>query len=153
MRTFLFALVFASMTACGNFEGTNFSESKSSVGHGSHPDPGFTPGMLCSPSDPNFSTYRYPEHIAYCNRNVPHEEKLAIAQEYGISTSDFASYEFDHYIPLAIGGNDNIKNIWPQPLSEAHQKDALEQDLFNKLSAGAMTQAEAVAQIRAWKPQ
>ena len=141
------------MTACGNFEAASFSATKTTVERGSLPDPGFTPGMLCTPNDPNFSTFRYPEHIAYCNRNVPHEEKLAIAQEYGISTNDFASYEFDHYIPLAIGGSDDIKNIWPQPLSGAHQKDTLEQELFNKLSTGAITQAAAIAQIRAWRPQ
>src|SRR6202007_2139707 len=43
------------------------------------PDSSYTPGHLCSPSDPNFKEYRYAEHIPYCNRNVTQQMKLTIA--------------------------------------------------------------------------
>ena len=116
------------------------------------PDPSKTPGVLCTPSDPNFAMYRYAEHIAYCNRNVPTPERDAIGAAYGIAAADFASYEFDHYIPLSIGGSDDPGNVWPQPHVEALRKDVVEQHVFDGMNGGTMTQAEAIAEIRAWRP-
>ncbi len=140
------------MFACG----ANTSRSNSSLFQSlevdSLPNPKLTPGDLCTSSDPNFIEYRYPEQIAYCQRNVSSSEKLMVGKSYGIDPADFPNYEFDHYIPLAIGGSDDLKNLWPQPLSEAQQKDALELALFKKMSAGTITQFDAVAAIKAWRP-
>src|SRR6185437_17175191 len=66
-----------------------------------------TPGVLCTPQDPNFEGYYYSEHIARCNRAVGEQEKEQIAQEYGnIPKADWPQYEFDHLIPLCAGGSD-----------------------------------------------
>jgi len=115
------------------------------------PKLGTTPGKLCSPSDPDFQEFRYPEHIAYCQRNVDDSEKAQAAQKYGIPEADFSQYEFDHLIPLSLGGSDSLENIWPQRLDAAHVKDQLEEQLYLELQAGKITQADAVKQIRAWK--
>ena len=117
------------------------------------PDPTFTPGHLCSSSDPNFKEYRYPERIPYCNRNVTQQMKLTVAQHYGVPEATWNGYEFDHLIPLAIGGDSSVDNLWPQPHGSpdgSGGKDALENTLYSEMAAGTVTQAEAVRQIYAW---
>jgi hypothetical protein len=117
------------------------------------PDSSYTPGHLCSPSDPNFKEYRYAEHIPYCNRNVTQQMKLTIAQHYGVPQADWNGYEFDHLIPLAIGGDSSIDNLWPQPHGDpdgSNGKDKLEDLLYREMAAGTVTQAQAVQQIYGW---
>jgi protein tyrosine/serine phosphatase len=116
------------------------------------PNWSITPGNLCTPSDPNFKEYRYPEHIAYCNRNVTQQMKQQIAASYNVPQSDWHNYEFDHLIPLCIGGDSSIDNLWPQPRgpTESDGKDKLENQLFKEMSAGTITQKAAVQQIYDW---
>lgn len=117
----------------------------------SQPDPAKTPGMLCSPQDPNFSKFDYPEHVARCARNVGPQEKQAIAHEYGdIPQSSWSGYEFDHLIPLCVGGSDDIANLWPQPIADAHLKDVIENDVCIAMKAGTLSQTAAVQKIRDW---
>lgn len=117
------------------------------------PDFGYTPGHLCTPTDPNFKEYRYPEHIPYCQRNVTQQMKQTVGDHYGIPQSNWSGYEFDHLIPLAIGGDSSIDNLWPQPHGNpdgSDGKDRLENDLYLQMKAGTVTQADAVKQIYAW---
>ena len=115
------------------------------------PDWTKTPGVLCSPTDPNFSNYDYPEKIARCVRNVGTAEKQQIAQEYGnIPQGDWPKYEFDHLIPLCAGGSDDVHNLWPQPIDDAHKKDVLENDICISMKAGTMSQAQAVQKVHDW---
>jgi hypothetical protein len=117
------------------------------------PDYSYTPGHLCSPTDPNFKEYRYAEHIPYCNRNVTQQMKVTIAQHYTVPESDWNGYEFDHLIPLAIGGDSSIDNLWPQPHGTpdgSDGKDRLENQLYLEMRDGKITQAEAVKQIYGW---
>lgn len=110
-----------------------------------------TPGLICSAQDPNFSGYDYPEHIARCKRNFGNPEKLKVAQMYGgIPESDWPNYEFDHLIPLCAGGSDDIRNVWPQPIGDAHLKDAIENEICLSMKAGTMTQAQATQKIYEW---
>lgn len=110
-----------------------------------------TPGWLCSASDPNFQKYDYPEHIARCKRNVNAAEKQQVADEYGnLPKSEWTNYEFDHLIPLCAGGSDDVRNIWPQPLDQAKEKDKLEDEVCKAMAAGTMTQAEMEAKVHAW---
>jgi hypothetical protein len=116
-------------------------------------DPAITPGSLCTDSDPNFDGYRYPEDIAHCRRNVSKREKNDVAAAYGVAKSSFSQYEFDHLIPLGIGGSDDESNIWPQPLdADNDDKDRLEEQLYLEMRDGQITQADAVAEILAWRP-
>lgn len=119
------------------------------------PDASRTPGRLCTTDDPDFLEFRYPERIAYCKRNVSREEKRRVAAAYGIPESEWKNYEFDHLIPLGIGGSSLDENIWPQPRGddEAEGKDKLELALYKALSAGTITQAEAVRRNMAWFEQ
>lgn len=114
------------------------------------PIPALTPGMLCSPADPNFIGYRYKAHVAVCRRNVSPEERIQVAMAYNIPRADWSKYEFDHLIPLNSGGSDSALNLWPQPLFEARIKDYVEQDVFNKLNSGMIDQNGAVTEIFDW---
>jgi hypothetical protein len=119
------------------------------------PDWSFTPGRLCTASDPDFKEYRYAEHIPYCNRNVTPQMKQQAAAHYGVPQSDWGNYEFDHLIPLSIGGDSHVDNVWPQPHLPGSPdgslaKDKLEEQLYLQINAGTITQAAAVQQIYAW---
>lgn len=119
------------------------------------PDYSYTPGHLCSPDDPNFKEYRYAEHIPYCSRVVTQGMKQTISAHYGVLQSAWNLYEFDHLIPLAIGGDSSIDNLWPQPHQPgtpdgSEGKDKLEMQLYLRMRDGTITQADAVKQIYAW---
>jgi hypothetical protein len=153
MLSVVISSCFVSLNACAVepvAEVAQHALSKSCAEH--LPDFDFTPGSTCTDADPSFSEYRYPGHVAYCRRSVSASEKDAVARHYGIPKSDYAQYEFDHYIPLAAGGSNDITNLWPQPLDEAHEKDRVEDEVFAGMRDGVMTQAEAIARIRAWRP-
>jgi hypothetical protein len=114
------------------------------------PNPTLTPGAICTASDPDFDGFRYPEHVAHCKRHVTAQMKREIGQAYGIDPTDFSSYEFDHLYPLGIGGSNAPQNIWPEPKEQADEKDKLENQLYQKLRRGTITQRETLRQIDAW---
>ena len=117
------------------------------------PDTSFTPGRLCTAADSDFKEYRYSEHIPYCNRHVTQQMKQEVAAHYGVPQSDWPKYEFDHLVPLGIGGNSHVENLWPQPRGNpdgSDDKDKLEDLLFHQMQAGSIKQADAVSQIWAW---
>ncbi len=118
------------------------------------PNAKLTPGELCTPANPDFTGYRYAAHLAYCKRNVSHDKKAQVAQLYGgLPESEWPKYEFDHLIPLNSGGDSSVANLWPQPLSEAKDKDVVEQRTFDGLNSGKLTQAQAVQMIWDWVDQ
>ena len=81
-------------------------------------------------------------------------EKLQIAHLYGdIPESEWPKYEFDHLLPLCAGGSDDIRNLWPEPIDQAHKKDVLENQICLAMKAGTLKQADAVAKVREWFQQ
>ena len=126
---------------------------RGNAGQRQAPDWSFTPGKLCSASDPGFSEYRYAEQIPYCKRNVTSQMKQEIAAHYGVPQSDWPNYEFDHLIPLSIGGDSHVDNLWPQPHGDpdgSNGKDRLELQLYLQMKAGTIKQAAAIQQIQLW---
>ena len=47
-------------------------------------------------------------------------------ERYGIAWDRHRDYELDHLVQRCIGGADAIANLWPEPLTEAVDKDAAE---------------------------
>ena len=114
-----------------------------------NPDASLTPGSLCR--DP--TSYRYPEHIAYCERNVSSATKRAIIAEYDetlgfdIGTQPRTDFKIDHLIPLCMGGSNDSDNLWPQHKDVYLITDRFEGKMCELMARGRMTQAEAVGMI------
>jgi hypothetical protein len=110
------------------------------------PDPEMTPGKLCdSPSE-----LRYPEKIAYCNRNVSTGLKKEIIADYddqlgfSVQKMDRKSFKIDHFFPLCAGGSNDKENLWPQHSSVYAITDPLEPELCAKMAQGVLKQQEAI---------
>jgi len=113
------------------------------------PDLNVTPGSFCQHPD----EYRYPEHIAYCERDVSGGLKAAIIRQYNeelgfnILGNERGQFKIDHLIPLCAGGSNNQNNLWPQHESVYKRTDMIEQVACEKMSEGVIRQKDAVALI------
>lgn len=62
--------------------------------------------------------YRYPEHIAYCERDVTTQTKNDVFATYRnelgfkLDVRNRANYKIDHFIPLCAGGSNHEDNLW-----------------------------------------
>lgn len=115
------------------------------------PDPQETPGSLCTVHHRDYSEDRYPEKIPYCTRNVSSSTKKSIYRVYGIPSHCTNRYTIDHLIPLSLGGDNSVRNLWPEHnYVKATRKD-LEMKLFTAINNGQIRQREAVDRIYAAK--
>jgi hypothetical protein len=87
-------------------------------------------------------------------RDVDAGTRARVFVAYGVADADRSSYELDHLIPLELGGSNDEKNLWPQPLagsgSDAHDKDVIENELHDAVCAGRADLAAAQAAIVHW---
>lgn len=110
------------------------------------PDLTETPGKLCS----NPTSIRYPEKIAYCERDVDSYTKNAVIAKYdklfgfSIRQMNRGEFKIDHLIPLCAGGANVEENLWPQHKSVYNVTDPLEPLVCEKMAAGRLKQAEAI---------
>ncbi len=113
----------------------------------SRPDPRCTPGAL-NPAVTQASigtticvagwtaSVRPPE-------SVTEPEKDASIAAYG-DTGPISSYEYDHFVPLELGGAVNDpRNLWPEPGASPNPKDAVEDELNQKVCDGQITLTQA----------
>lgn len=116
------------------------------------PDPEMTPGKLCERG-----TKRYAQQITYCERNVSSGEKNAIIADYDqelgfhIRTMNRGDFKIDHFIPLSIGGSNDVENLWPQHKTVYAYSDRLELLLFQAMEADKIAQAKAIEVIKECK--
>lgn len=111
------------------------------------PDPQRSPGALCTRSDPDYAEDRYGERIPYCQRNVSSSTKKSIYRVYGIPRHCTNRYTIDHLIPLSIGGDNSIRNLWPEHKFIKATRQNLEEKLYWAMSNGQLLQQEAVEQV------
>jgi hypothetical protein len=68
-----------------------------------------------------------------------------------MANADPRAYEVDYLITPALGGDDDIRNLWPQPyvstVWNARVKDALEDRLRDMVCRGQLDLAEAQRDI------
>jgi Putative zinc-finger len=110
------------------------------------PNPNLTPGAtvrlsqseLCRETNEN-------------NKAVPVALQRRVFDEYGIRTAEPRAYEVDYLITPALGGADDIRNLWPESSSatvwNAQVKDALEAHLRNLVCQGDLDLATAQREI------
>jgi hypothetical protein len=111
------------------------------------PDPELTPGAwdaqataddVCTPG------YAHAHRPSFAESNALKHEVFA---RYGIAWSEHGKYELDHLVPLELGGNSKIENLWPELWPEAIAKDALENRLHALVCAGELSLHDAQTQI------
>ena len=85
------------------------------------------------------------------NKAVPVSMQRKVFEEYRIDGADPRAYEVDYLITPALGGADDIRNLWPQsysaPLWNARAKDALEDRLRDMVCGGGIELSEAQREI------
>jgi hypothetical protein len=84
-------------------------------------------------------------------RRVSSEVHRLAFTEYGFTyPQPRGAFEVDHLIPLELGGDNTISNLWAEAAEPApgfHQKDKVENYLHRQVCAGAMTLVDAQRQI------
>ena len=109
-----------------------------------------TPGSLCQRG----TTFRYPEHVRYCDRDVDSKLKNEIIQDYdrrlgySIRSMPRGQFKIDHFIPLCAGGSNDRDNLWPQHKTVYNVTDPLEPLVCQKMASGRLKQADAVRMVR-----
>jgi hypothetical protein len=103
----------------------------------SAPNPRLTPGVtlligrpaLCAQPNPN-------------NKTVPVALQRKVFAEYGIAGAPARAYEVDYLVTPALGGADDIHNLWPHShtstIWNARVKDALEDRLHEMVCEGSL---------------
>ncbi|MBC7753019.1 MAG: hypothetical protein H7Z71_02195 [Moraxellaceae bacterium] len=117
------------------------------------PNPKMTPGVLCT----HPTAYRYAEHIPYCERDVSSSLKQQIIATYDsqfhytIQKLPRVDFKIDHFIPLSVGGANEIGNLWPQHKSIYRYSDMIESYLSTLMVKGHIKQIEAIEAITTCK--
>jgi len=116
--------------------------------NGPLPDHACTPGAVFPEATPEIVCVSgYTKTV----RNVSVSLKKKIYAAYEISyPQPTGSYEADHLIPLELGGNNDIANLFPEAAGPApgfREKDLVENFLHNEVCAGRANLAAAQEQI------
>lgn len=110
------------------------------------PDSTLTPGAAVLESRQAVCAQPSPK-----NKEVPVALQRKVFQEYGIAGAEPRAYEVDYLITPALGGADDIHNLWPHSYSatvwNAEVKDALEDRLRMMVCDGNLDLTEAQKEI------
>ncbi len=116
---------------------------------GKYPDARLTPGdVFAGATAKDVCVSGYSSSV----RDVPVTVKRQVYEEYGIPyPQPTGSYELDHFIPLELGGSNDIKNLWPEPAETTpgfHEKDKVENYLHQQVCSGSEGLVQAQSEIR-----
>jgi hypothetical protein len=108
------------------------------------PDPACTPGDLITPlvTREEVCVSGYSSGV----RDVPNSLKDKVYRTYGIKKHAPGEYEIDHFVSLALGGSNDISNLFPEaaePRPGYHEKDKVENYLIDQVCEGTMSLEEA----------
>lgn len=116
---------------------------------GMYPNASLTPGAVFT----NVTTQQVCQKgYTKTVRDVPTSEKRLVYQEYGVSYPEpTGMYEVDHFIPLALGGSNDIHNLWLEPANPKpgfHEKDVVEYYLYRQVCSGNESLSQAQNDIK-----
>lgn len=108
------------------------------------PDPACTPGAIFAGVTKEMTCVSgYTKTV----RSVSVSLKKKVYQEYGIVyPPPFGTYEADHFIPLTLGGSNDIANLFPEsaePKPGFKEKDLVENYLHGKVCDGSISLSSA----------
>lgn len=82
-------------------------------------------------------------------RQVTDEIKRRICLAYGIKSGcPGPAYEIDHLVSLELGGSNDDRNLWPQPIDQAREKDKAENRLHKAICANQIGLREAQVKVK-----
>ncbi len=117
----------------------------------SRPDPACTPGAL-NPAvtqatiDQTICVDGWTETVRPAE-SITEQEKAASMAAYG-DTGSMGDYEYDHFVPLELGGATNDpRNLWPEPGASPNPKDAVEDQLRSEVCDGQISLGRAQHEI------
>lgn len=110
------------------------------------PNPSLTPGATVLLNDRQVCG-----QTSMKNKLVPVTLRRQVFAEYGIGAAEPAAYEVDYLITPALGGADDIRNLWPESRGatvwNAQVKDALEDHLRDLVCEGQLDLTTAQREI------
>jgi hypothetical protein len=132
----------------GTFTPDDRISSSSCKINGPYPDHTCTPGAIFA--DATMADTCVAGYTATV-RNVSVKTKKQVFEEYGMTYPQPAgAYEVDHFIPLALGGSNDIANLFPEaaaPVPGFHEKDVVEVFLQEEVCSGGAILGAAQKQI------
>jgi hypothetical protein len=110
------------------------------------PNPTLTPGAAVVENPINLCRESMPK-----NKDVPSSIRHRVFEEYGVANAPARAYEVDYLITPALGGSDDIHNLWPHSYANtewnATVKDALEDRLRDLVCQGKVDLSAAQREI------
>jgi hypothetical protein len=83
-------------------------------------------------------------------RDVPYKDRIQAYLNYHMRPNTYYCTpdpcELDHLIPLELGGDNSLENLWPEPVNphpNAMEKDALENELHKEVCNGKINLFDA----------
>jgi hypothetical protein len=129
---------------------------------GEFPNADLTPGAVAYSNTaeicrPGYATDVRPNGSEWNRLKDEAYKRYGLARGHRSSTDEHGvrqpAYEVDHLIPLELGGSpSDIRNIWPEPIGYAKQKDKVENELHALVCSGRMPLDQAQSAIaRNWE--
>lgn len=104
------------------------------------PDTECTPGGVLTTDIKEICVVGYSATV----RNVSESLKRKVYNNYGVVNRTPYSYQIDHLVALQLGGNNDIKNLWPLPTDfKKKNKDVVENCLQELVCTGELSLREA----------
>jgi hypothetical protein len=112
-----------------------------------YPDPALTPGATFNDvTADQVCAAGYSASV----RDVTAADRAQVYEEYGLVDAPGAD-EVDHFVPLELGGSNDITNLWPEPYTApgADEKDRVENYLHGQVCSGVRSLSVAQQMIMA----
>lgn len=113
-----------------------------------YPDEALTPGDVFDVTAEQICVKGYSSSV----RDVSLSTKKLVYEEYGVSyPQPRGAYEVDHFIPLELGGSNDIRNLFLEPAEPRpgfHEKDVVENYLHSEVCKGREELQKAQEEIR-----